>query len=95
MGNDFLPHLPTLDIGDGGLDKLIQIYKDSLGEMGGYLNQQGVLHLERCACGFAVERALLFFRFVLSDFASAHEAFLSFLIFHGPETKYSTQTHTC
>ena len=47
MGNDFLPHLPTLDIGDGGLDKLIQIYKDSLGDMGGYLNQRGILNLER------------------------------------------------
>ena len=26
MGNDFLPHLPTLDIGDGGLDKYVGMH---------------------------------------------------------------------
>ena len=26
-GNDFIPHLPTLDINEGGLNQLFQIYK--------------------------------------------------------------------
>ena len=27
VGNDFLPNLPTLDIREGGLDKLLDAYK--------------------------------------------------------------------
>jgi 5'-3' exoribonuclease 2 len=26
VGNDFLPHLPSLDIRDGGLDVLLELY---------------------------------------------------------------------
>lgn len=37
VGNDFLPHLPTLDIGEGGLDQLLEIYKQELPRMGGYI----------------------------------------------------------
>lgn len=28
VGNDFMPHLPSLDIGEGGLDTLFKIYKE-------------------------------------------------------------------
>ena len=41
VGNDFLPHLPTLDIRDGALDFLINAYKRTLPEAGGYLSKQG------------------------------------------------------
>ena len=39
-GNDFIPHLPTLDIGEGGLDTLFQIYKEELPKLGGYITNQ-------------------------------------------------------
>ena len=30
VGNDFLPHLPSLDIKEGAIDKLVGIYKSKL-----------------------------------------------------------------
>ena len=41
VGNDFLPHLPSLDIRDGALDFLIQVYKDLLPSMGEYVTSSG------------------------------------------------------
>jgi len=37
VGNDFLPHLPSLSIREGALDALIFIYKNLLPSLGGYL----------------------------------------------------------
>lgn len=37
VGNDFLPHLPGLDIRVGGIDLLLAFYKKSLGKLKGYL----------------------------------------------------------
>ena len=39
--------LPTLDIGEGALDKLFSIYKALLPGMGGYLTEAGSLHKGR------------------------------------------------
>jgi hypothetical protein len=47
VGNDFLPHLPTLDISEGGLDTLLTAYKTLLPTMGGYLLDKGIIHLGR------------------------------------------------
>lgn len=44
VGNDFLPHLPSLDIRENGIDTLIAIWRDNLPAMGGYLTQDG--HVE-------------------------------------------------
>ena len=39
VGNDFLPHLPSLSIREGALDALVFIYKHLLPSMGGYLSK--------------------------------------------------------
>ncbi|CAM9488808.1 unnamed protein product, partial [Ectocarpus fasciculatus] len=41
VGNDFLPHLPSLDIRDGALDFLMESYKDLLPSMGDYITAPG------------------------------------------------------
>lgn len=41
VGNDFLPHLPSLDIRDGALDFLMECYKDVLPSLGDYLTSPG------------------------------------------------------
>ena len=41
VGNDFLPHLPSLDIRDGGLDYLFNVYRRLLPGLGGYLTDHG------------------------------------------------------
>lgn len=48
VGNDFLPHLPSLDIREQGIDTLIAIWRDNLKVMGGYLTKDGHIDLERC-----------------------------------------------
>lgn len=47
VGNDFLPHLPCLDIRDGALDFLVIIYKKLLPTLGGYLSDSGEICLHR------------------------------------------------
>lgn len=47
VGNDFLPHLPSLEIRDGGIDTLMAIWKDNLPVMGGYLTKDGSVDLEK------------------------------------------------
>jgi 5'-3' exoribonuclease 2 len=47
VGNDFLPHLPSLDIHEDGIDKLIAIWRDNIPVMGGYLTCDGTVDLSR------------------------------------------------
>lgn len=41
VGNDFLPHLPSLDIREGALEYLIDVYKGLLPSLGNYLTSPG------------------------------------------------------
>ena len=41
VGNDFLPHLPSLDIRDGALDFLFNVYKRILPSFGGFITSDG------------------------------------------------------
>lgn len=41
VGNDFLPHLPSLDIRDGAIDFLMLVYKEMLPSLGGYITSPG------------------------------------------------------
>ncbi|KAM0797988.1 exoribonuclease 2 [Usnea florida] len=47
VGNDFLPHLPSLDIRENGIDTLIAIWRDTISAMGGYVTKDGHVDLER------------------------------------------------
>jgi len=49
VGNDFLPHLPSLEIREGAIDRLQQIYKRCLPRLGGYLSESGHASLKRVA----------------------------------------------
>lgn len=47
VGNDFLPHLPALEIRENGIDTLTAIWKDNLPHMGGFLTKDGHCDLAR------------------------------------------------
>jgi 5'-3' exonuclease len=37
MGNDFIPHIPSLEMKEYALDLLIEVYKTTFNKMGGYI----------------------------------------------------------
>lgn len=47
VGNDFLPHLPSLEIREGAIDMLVGIWKRELHTMRGYLTNHGTIELRR------------------------------------------------
>ncbi|KAJ1346905.1 5'-3' exoribonuclease 2 [Parelaphostrongylus tenuis] len=53
VGNDFLPHLPSLEIREGAIDRLVKLYKDMVYSMKGYLTKDGAVYMDR------VERIML------------------------------------
>ena len=51
VGNDFLPHLPSLEIREGAIDRLMKIYKDINEKYPAkdiYLTKDGIVNLKRC-----------------------------------------------
>ena len=49
VGNDFLPNLPNLHINEGALALMFKVYKSVLPKAGGYINESGVINLDRLA----------------------------------------------
>ena len=47
VGNDFLPPLPTVDINEGSLDSMFDLYRKMLPDLGGYVTHAGDLHRGR------------------------------------------------
>mmetsp|Transcript_3940 Transcript_3940/g.4416 ORF Transcript_3940/g.4416 Transcript_3940/m.4416 type:complete len:1046 (+) Transcript_3940:269-3406(+) len=52
VGNDFLPHLPSMSIREGGLELIIDLYKRLLPTLGGYITEDGDVNLERAEVVF-------------------------------------------
>ncbi|KAJ2804545.1 5'-3' exoribonuclease 2, partial [Coemansia guatemalensis] len=47
VGNDFLPHLPSLEIREGAIEKLVEFWKEELPAAGGYITHDGDVDLFR------------------------------------------------
>lgn len=47
VGNDFLPHLPSLEIRENAIDRLVGLYKNTVHRTGGFLTKDGRVNLER------------------------------------------------
>ncbi|KAF6003266.1 5'-3' exoribonuclease 2 [Cyanidiococcus yangmingshanensis] len=47
VGNDFLPHLPSLEIREGAIDFLLEVYKSSFARVGHLTDGHGGIHFDR------------------------------------------------
>ena len=47
VGNDFLPPLPSLELREDAIDRLVVMYKDAIYKTGGWLTDSGFVALER------------------------------------------------
>lgn len=48
VGNDFLPHLPSMQIREGALDAIMAMYKNCLPSLDGYLTEEGRINFSNC-----------------------------------------------
>jgi 5'-3' exoribonuclease 1 len=59
VGNDFLPHLPTLDIGDGAFDLLFNVYKQQRSEWAAVANDDSSSNTGACAGPYMVHQGTI------------------------------------
>jgi 5'-3' exoribonuclease 2 len=45
VGNDFLPHLPSLEINENGIDTLLDIWRNVISLTAGYVTKHGLVHM--------------------------------------------------
>lgn len=65
VGNDFLPHLPSLDIRENGIDTLISIWRDCVPYMDSYVTKDGRVnfkHVQLILSGLAKQEDAIFRR---------------------------------
>lgn len=74
VGNDFLPHLPSLHIREGAIDAIMVIYKHLLPSFGGYLTSNGVIDFSKVDV-------------LLADIAKIEEEF--FRVYKAKNVKFS------
>ncbi|KAK7178692.1 5 -3 exoribonuclease 2 [Paraphaeosphaeria sporulosa] len=63
VGNDFLPHLPSLEIRDQGIDLLTKIWRDLLPQMDDYVTKNGfpnMIRVEQILAALARQEAEIF-----------------------------------
>lgn len=70
VGNDFLPNLPNLHINEGALALMFKKYKEILPRLGGYINEKGVINLERLG-GLLDELSEVEHRFFEAEYGDA------------------------
>ena len=70
VGNDFLPNLPNLHINEGALALMFKVYKSVLPKAGGYINEGGVIDMNRLAL-LLEELAKVEYRFFEAENADA------------------------
>jgi len=70
VGNDFLPNLPHLHINEGALALMFKVYKTVLPKAKGYINEAGIINLERLEI-LLDELSHVEFRFFESENADA------------------------
>ncbi|KAM0864753.1 hypothetical protein ACQ4PT_043709 [Festuca glaucescens] len=49
-GNDFIPHIPSIEIHEFGVDLLIDVYKSTFNKMGGYIVDTDKIKEKHAAC---------------------------------------------
>jgi 5'-3' exoribonuclease 1 len=70
VGNDFLPNLPNLHINEGALALMFKVYKTALPKGDGYINEGGVINMDRLAA-LLEELSQVEYRFFESENADA------------------------
>lgn len=70
VGNDFLPNLPHLHINEGALALMFNVYKTVLPKAQGYINEEGVINLQRLTL-LLEELSRIEYRFFESDNSDA------------------------